>query len=407
MRVVVTGLGGICALGNKLDEIWQKVLTCKSGIEPLQGFDQANLRFKNVAQVKHFIPEDHFSQKELMLLDKFSQLMLVSTREAVNDSGIIFSDESKNSTCIITGCSIGGQDTQDTTFHDLLVEKKQNINPLSIPRIMPNAAASNISMLYGITGPTYNISTACSSGNHAIGNAFWMVRNGMCKTAITGGSETPISYGFLKAWDVLRVISPDTCRPFSKNRQGMILGEGAATLILESLETAIERKAKIYAEVVGFGMSSDAGHITKPSQHGPEMAMRAALQDANLSPTDIGYINAHGTGTLANDPMEISAIKTVFGEHAGKLAVSSTKSLHGHLLGGTGAIEALITIKALDQNVLPPTANFTEPDESCDLDVVPNAARTASYNYSMSNSFAFGGLNASIVFKKWVGKEEK
>ncbi len=267
MRVVVTGLGGICALGNNLNEIWQKVLACNSGIAPLTGFEYANLRFKNAAQVKDYNPLDHFSQKELMLLDKFSQFMLISASEAVKDSGISFTEEMKYATCIITGCSIGGQDTQDTTFHDLLVEQKQNINPLSIPRIMPNAAASNISMQYGINGPTYNISTACSSGNHAIGNAFWMVRNEMCKTAITGGSETPVSYGFLKAWDVLRVISPDTCRPFSKDRQGMILGEGAATLILESLESAQQRNANIYAEVVGFGMSSDAGHITKPSQH--------------------------------------------------------------------------------------------------------------------------------------------
>jgi nodulation protein E len=256
-------------------------------------------------------------------------------------------------------------------------------------------------MAFGITGISYTISTACSSSNHAIGNAFWSIRNGMCDMAITGGSETPFSFGFLKAWEAIRVVSPETCRPFSKGRQGMILGEGGAMLVLESLEKAKKRQAKIYGEIVGLGMSSDASHITKPNQRGAERAMQLALQDAQINPELIDYINAHGTGTVTNDPMETNAIKAVFGEHSRKLAVSSTKSMHGHLLGGTSAIEAVASLMALKENILPPTANFTEPDPECDLDVVPNEAREADIQYAMSNSFAFGGLNAVLVFRKW------
>jgi len=259
-------------------------------------------------------------------------------------------------------------------------------------------------MQFGITGFAYTISTACASSNHAIGNAFWMVRSGMCDMAVTGGSETPLNFGFLKAWEALRVVDPETCRPFSKDRQGMVLGEGGAVLILETLETALQRGAEIHAEIVGFGMSSDATHITKPDQKGPEKAMRMALNDASLSSDKIDYINAHGTGTLANDSLETAAIKAVFGDHSKKLAVSSTKSLHGHVLGGTSAIEAVITASALKYQVYPPTANYTVPDPECDLDIVPNQSRKGEMNYAMSNSFAFGGLNAVLVFKKWDGR---
>jgi nodulation protein E len=256
-------------------------------------------------------------------------------------------------------------------------------------------------MEYGITGIAYAVSTACSSSNHAIGNAFWLVRNGLCDMAITGGSEVTLSYGYLKAWEAIRVVAPDTCRPFSKTRQGMVLGEGGAMLVLESLESATKRGAKIYGEVVGFGMSSDAGHITKPNQLGAETAMQMAMEDAEISPEKIDYINAHGTGTMVNDAMETAAIKNVFGEHSKKLAVSATKSLHGHVLGGTSAIEAVATTLALKHQVFPPTANFEERDEECDLDVVPNKSRQGVINYALSNSFAFGGLNAVLAFKKW------
>jgi nodulation protein E len=298
------------------------------------------------------------------------------------------------------GTSIGGQGSMEAAYINLFKENKNRVNLFAIPRIMPNASASQITMEFGITGFSYAISTACASSNHAIGNAFWMVRNGICDMAITGGSETPLTFGFLKAWEALRVVDPETCRPFSKDRQGMILGEGGAVLVLETLESALERGVEIYAEIVGFGMSSDASHITKPDQRGPEKAMRMALKDAELSPDKIDYINAHGTGTLANDSLETAAIKSVFGEHANKLAISSTKSLHGHVLGGTSAVEAVITSLALKHQIFPPTANYTQPDAECDLDVVPNQSRTGEINYAMSNSFAFGGLNAVLVFSR-------
>lgn len=400
-RVVITGIGSICSIGKNTTEVWNNVVNCQSGIAPITVTDMSNIRFKNGAEVKNYNPTDYFSLKEIDVLDKFSQFGLIAAQEAINDANIEWTDELKENTCIITGSSIGGQDTQQTAFYDLYVEKKPGVNLFTIPRVMPNAAASHISMAFGITGFAYDISTACSSSNHAIGNAFWMIRNGMAEMAITGGSETPLSFGFLKAWEAIRVVASDTCRPFSKGRQGMILGEGAAMLILEPLESALKRNAKIYAEVVGFGMSSDASHITKPSQKGPEKAMQLALKDAEINPEAIDYINAHGTGTLANDPMETAAIKKVFGGHAKKLAVSSTKSLHGHILGGTSAVEAVITTLALKNQILPPTGNFVEADPECDLDVVPNQSRSGVMHYAMSNSFAFGGLNAVLVFRKW------
>jgi nodulation protein E len=265
---------------------------------------------------------------------------------------------------------------------------------------MENAAASRISLETGVVGPTYTVSTACSSANHAIGQAFWMVRNGMVRLAIAGGSEAVFSLGFLKAWEAMRVVSPDTCRPFSKDRRGLILGEGGAMLVLERLEEARARGAKIYGEIIGFGMSSDAFHITQPSPDGAARAVRAAIADAGLQVEDIGYINAHGTATQANDATETAAIRKVFGAHAGRLAVSSTKSMHGHTLGAAGAIEAVATLLALCHGVLPPTANFTEADPACDLDVIPNQARQKQVEYALSNSFAFGGLNAVLAFRR-------
>jgi nodulation protein E len=402
-RVVITGLGVISGLGKDVNEFWQNVTGCRSGIAPIRSMDMSNIRFQNGCEVKDYRPLDYFPAKELDILDKFSQFGLIAAREAVADAGIEWTDEQKQNTCVITGTSIGGQDSQEDTFQDLYKEGKNKVPLFSIPRIMPNAAASHITMRYGITGMSYTISTACASSNHAIGNAFWMIRNGLCSTAITGGSETPLSYGFLKAWEAIRVVAPDTCRPFSKGRQGMILGEGGAMLVLESLESARKRGAKIYGEIIGFGMSSDAGHITKPNQTGAENAMRLALRDAAIAPEAIDYINAHGTGTAANDSMETAAIKKVFNGHVQKLAVSSTKSMHGHVLGATSSIEAVVTTLALKHQVYPPTANFLEEDPECDLDIVPNEAREGKMEYALSNSFAFGGLNAVLAFRRWNG----
>ena len=265
---------------------------------------------------------------------------------------------------------------------------------------MSNAGASRIALEYGIVGPSYTISTACASASHAIGQAFWMVRHGVVDAAIAGGSEAPFSLGFLKAWEAMRIVAPDTCRPFSRDRKGLILGEGAAMLLLEPLESAQARGAKIWGEIVGFGMSSDAHHLTQPLAEGAARAMRSALGDAAVDPTAIGYINAHGTGTLANDVTETQAIRDIFGAHADKLAVSSTKSMHGHALGAAGALEAAATLMALDDGMIPPTANFSEADPDCALDVVPNTARASNIEWALSNSFAFGGLNAVLVFRR-------
>jgi nodulation protein E len=333
-------------------------------------------------------------------MDRFAQFAVIAAREATKDAGIEWIPHLLENAAIITGSCVGGQSTEDLGFHNVYKLGLNRVHPLTIPKTMANAGASHISMEFGITGPSYTISTACSSASHAIGQAFWMVRNGAAPLAITGGSEAPFSFGILKAWEALRVVSPDTCRPFSKDRSGMVLGEGGAMLVLEPLDAARARGAQIHAEIVGFGMSSDASHITQPSAQGAARAMRAALCDAHLTPEAIAYINAHGTGTQANDPTETAAIRAVFGAHADRLAVSSTKSMHGHALGAAGALEALAAILAMRDGFLPPTANFNEPDLACNLDVVPNVSREADLEYALSNSFAFGGLNAVLAFRR-------
>jgi nodulation protein E len=400
-RVVVTGTGIISAIGNNTTDFWESITQCKSGIGPYLHPFAEQIRFKNGADVKNFDGSQHLEKSDLDLMDRFAQFAVVAAKEAIHQSGFNINEDNKYRTAVICGTSIGGVHAQEQSYFELYRENKTRVHPLSIPKTMPNGAASNISMQLGITGPVYAISTACASSNHAIGNAFWLIRNGVCDQAIAGGSETPFTYTFLKAWEAIRVVAPDTCRPFSKTRQGMILGEGAGMLMMESLESAQQRGANILAEIIGFGMTSDASHITKPDQQGAEQAMRMALRDAHIKPEQIGYINAHGTGTLVNDSMEVAAIKNVFGEHANQLSISSTKSLHGHALGATSSLEAVATIMALKEGILPPTANFEEKDEACDIDIVPNVARKKDIQYALSNAFAFGGLNAVLAFKKW------
>lgn len=401
-RVVVTGLGVISALGQNAAEFWTALRECRSGIGPIDLLDCTNLRFRNGAQVWGYNPDRYFEPKAAAFLDRFAQFGVIAAREAVRHSGIEFCAALRARTAIITGSCTGGQTFEDTAFRSIYRDGANRLPPLTIPLIMANAATSSISMELGITGPAYTISTACSSASHAIGNAFWLVRNGICEAAITGGCEAPFSFGILKAWEAIRVVSPDTCRPFSKDRRGMVLGEGGAMMVIEPLEAALARGATIHAEIVGFGMSSDASHITQPSADGAAKAIRAALADAGLEPEQIGYINAHGTGTDVNDVTEAAAIRSVFGKHTERLPVSSTKSMHGHALGAAGALEALATVMALREGILPPTANFTTPDPRCDLDVVPNQARATQAEFALSNSFAFGGLNAVLAFRKFV-----
>jgi len=399
-RVAVTGIGAISAFGSTFPDLWAGLAAGRSAIRPLTLVAPGAVRFPNAAEVPDYDPMRHFEEKEELLLDRFAQFAAVAAREAVRASGIEFSPELGERTAIVLGCSGGGKSTEDDGFHHLYALKEPRVSPLTIARAMSNAGASRVSLEYGITGPVFTISTACSSANHALGQAFRMVRSGEVEVAIAGGSEAPLSMGFLKAWEAMRVVSPDTCRPFSRDRRGLILGEGGAVLVLEPVERARARGATIWGEIAGFGMSSDAHHVTQPSASGAARAMRAALADAELAPEAIRYVNAHGTGTLANDATETEAIRSVFGEHARNLLVSSTKSMHGHALGAAGALEAAATLGALHSGLIPPTANFTAPDPACDLDVVPNTPRAAQIEYAMSNSFAFGGLNAVLIFRK-------
>lgn len=399
-RVAITGIGAVCALGGDAREFWKSLRHGRSGIGPITQLDVSSLRFQNGGEARAFDPSDHFDEKQAGFLDRFAQFAVVAAREAVRDAGVEWTPQLRARTAIVTGCCVGGKITEDEGFLNVYKLNKPRVNPLTIARSMGNAGASHISMETGVTGPTFTLSTACSSANHAIGQAFWLVRDGLAEMAITGGSEAPFSFGNLKAWEAMRVVAPDTCRPFSKDRRGMILGEGGAILILEPLEAARARGARLYAEIVGFGMSSDAYHLTQPSVDGPARAMQMALCDGGIAPEQVGYINAHGTATPANDPTEIAAIRAALGARAEKVAVSSTKSMHGHALGAAGAIEAAATALALSHSLLPPTANFTEPDPECDLDVIPNVARPAEVECALSNSFAFGGLNAVLAFRR-------
>jgi nodulation protein E len=398
-RVAITGMGVICALGRNRQELWDALSSGRPAIGPIESVDIEDLRFRNGAQVRGYDPAAHFDDNRSALLDRFAQFALIAAREAVQDSGVQLTPELRENTAVITGSSMGGQSSQDAGFVDLYRLDRHRVHPLTIPRTMANAGASHISMELGVVGPTYTVSTACSSSNHSLGQAFRMVRDGEVEMAIAGGSEAPFSPGILKAWEAMRVISTDTCRPFCKDRRGMILGEGGAMFVLEPWEVARARGARIRGEIVGFGMSADAYHLTQPAVDGPIRSIRAALRDAELSPREIGYINAHGTGTSGNDACEANAIRTVFDQHTDSLPVSSTKSMHGHALGGAGALEAAATVLALQEGLLPPTANFTTLDPECDLDVIQNQARKLRVEYALSSSFAFGGLNAVLVFR--------
>jgi nodulation protein E len=396
-RVAITGVGAISSLGRTAAEFAESLRLGRPGIGPVESCDMSQMRFQNGAEVKNYSHQPYFDDRRADFMDRFAQFAVIAAREAVEDSGVVWTPELRETAAIITGSCVGGQSTEDLGFVEIYKFNRNRVHPLTIPKTMANAGASHISMEFGITGPSFTISTACSSAAHAIGQAFWMVRSGITDLAITGGSEAPFSVGILKAWEAMRVVSPETCRPFSKDRRGMILGEGGAMLVLEPLEAAQARGASIHAEIVGFGMSADACHITQPSAEGAARAMRAALRDCGLAREDIGYINAHGTATLANDPTETTAIRSLFGAHADRLAVSSTKSMHGHALGAAAALECLATVIALRDGVLPPTANYREPDPDCDLDVIPNHARCKRVEYALSNSFAFGGLNAVLA----------
>jgi nodulation protein E len=399
-RVVITGLGIVSPLGKNVANVTARLRTGRTAIGPLTIIPTEGLITKIGAEVCDFDPTAYFADRQMSLLDRCAQFALVASREAIGQSGLSFRDGLGQRTATIIGAGVGGMTTLDDGFHRVYAEGLKRIHPLTIPKFMISAAMSHITMEHGITGPSFTVASACASANHAIGVAFHMVRAGSVDVAVTGGTEAVFTFGTIMGWDALRVMAPDMCRPFSRNRRGMVLGEGAAIMVLENRARAEARGAEILAEIVGFGMSSDAADIVLPSVTGATSAMRACLADARLTAEEVGYINAHGTGTLANDVTETKAIHMVFGDHARKLAVSSTKAMHGHALGASGALELAATVMALRQGFIPPTANFAEADPDCDLDYVPNEARAARVEVAMSNSFAFGGHNAVLAIRR-------
>jgi nodulation protein E len=401
-RVVVTGLGAVTPLGHTVATYWANLKQGVSGIGSITlTATPEELSQKVAAEVKDFDPLKHFEERELSTLDRVSQIAVVAAREAIAQAAITFDMPLSLRTATIIGTGVGGQTTLDESFRRVYRENRSRVFPLTIPKLMANAPASQISMFCGLRGPAFAVASACASATHAIGLAFHMVRSGQVDCAVTGGTEACITFGTLRGWEAMRVMAPDACRPFSIDRKGLILGEGAAMLVLEPLDRARARGAQILGEIVGFGMSADAADLTAPDLGGMVRAMEGALTDGKLNAQDIQYVNAHGTGTAVNDLTETQALHQVFGAHADKLAVSSTKSMVGHALGAAGALEMVAMLLAVREAVVPPTIGYLGPDPACDLDYVPNEARAMTIDAAISNSFAFGGLNAVLAVKKF------
>lgn len=396
-------MGVISPIGQTVATFRQNLFAGVCGIESVRfSYRGSDVRFP-AAPVKDFNPEEWIDPKKVSLLDRFSQFAVAAAIQAHRDSGLTLTPALAERTAVITGTGVGGQNTLEESYMKLLDTKSSpRVHPFTIPRLMANAGSSQISMALGIKGPGFTVASACASAIHAIGVTLHMLRSGFIDAAITGGSESCLTFGTLKGWEALRVMAPDVCRPFSGQRAGMVLGEGAAMFMLETLEHAQKRGARIYAELAGFGMSSDAKDITTPDVQGAARAVINAIKDSGIAPGDFDYINAHGTGTRVNDVTETAAIKHVFGEHAAKLAISSSKSQFGHALGGAGALEMLATVLALCDNIAPPTLNYIEKDPECDLDYVPNKSRPMTIRAALNNSFAFGGLNAVVALRKLI-----
>jgi nodulation protein E len=401
-RVVVTGLGAVTPIGTTVDEFWAGMHQGRCGVSALGGFPLEDLKILIAAQIKDFDHKarlKHFQRDKIILhADRYSWFAAAAADEAVKMAGLQVPVADPYRAACIIGSGAGGLVTYETAYRDLFIHNKRATHPLTLLRIIGSSASAHVGIEYGIKGPTFATCSACSTATHAIGVARDYIRHGLVDVAIAGASESVINYGTMKAWQALHVLSPDGCFPFSKKRNGTVLGEGAGLLVLESLEHAKARGARILAELAGYSMTSDSKDMVNPDTEGPREAMRLALEDARLPPTAIDYLNAHGTATTINDRNETRAIKEVFGAHANKLAISSTKSMHGHPLGAGGGIEAIACIKAMMEGWVPPTIGLDAPDPECDLDYVPNVGRDMKVAYTMSNSFAFGGLNAVLVF---------
>ncbi|MDD3223175.1 MAG: beta-ketoacyl-ACP synthase II [Clostridium sp.] len=410
-RVVITGMGAVTPVGNNVADFWNSISNGKVGIDFIKAFDNTDFKAKLAAEVKDFDPEEYLDRKEAKRMDRFCQLAIASSQQAVDDSKLNFEDENMDRVGVILGCGIGGIGTIETQVKKLNEKGPNRVTPMLIPMIISNMASGNIAIRYGAKGICTTIVTACASSNNAIGESFQKIKTNQADIMFSGGTEaavTPISIaGFASLTTLSKSTDPKRASiPFDAERNGFVMGEGSAVLILEEYEHAIKRNAKIYAEVVGYGATCDAYHITAPSPDGEggAKAILMSIEDAGIKPSDVSYINAHGTSTQANDSTETNAIKEVFKEDAYKIPISSTKSMTGHLLGAAGAIEAVICVKALQDGFIPPTAGLEVKDPECDLDYVPKVGRKADLKYALSNSLGFGGHNASILLKKWSGR---
>ncbi|MCB1507157.1 MAG: beta-ketoacyl-[acyl-carrier-protein] synthase family protein [Hyphomicrobiaceae bacterium] len=396
-RVVVTGLGMVTPIGLDSNETWASIKEGKCGVSRVENFPLGDLYIHIAGEIKGFDPATHVKSKKVQYGDRYSWFAGRAADEAWTMSGLPTPYVNPYRACCIIGSGAGGYSTVETAYRDLFIHNKKATHPLTLLRIIGSSASAHVGIEYGIKGPTFATCSACSTATHAIGLAYDYIRNGLVDVGVAGASEAVLTYGSMRTWQAMRVLSPDGCFPFSKKRNGTVLGEGAGILVLEEYEHAKRRGATILAELMGFGMSSDSKDMVNPDIEGPRSAMQFALEDAGLDPSEIDYLNAHGTATALNDVNETNAIKDVFGEHAYKMAISSTKSMHGHLLGAGGGVEAGICIKAINEGFIPPTVGYSDPDPKCDLDYVPNEGRSQKVRYTMSNSFAFGGLNAVLV----------
>jgi len=397
-RIVVTGLGGLCCLGSNAGEIWDAMRNGVCGIGPLTIADKHDLKTAIAGQVVE-LPEHDFDQRKLASTGRFGLLAALAADEALRQAGLSANERPGMRIGSVIGVGVFGADSVEKAYRDVFLGGRKRTEILTVPRAMPSSAAVHVSMLHGLNGPVFGVTSACASGNHAFSTALDMLRSGRADAIVAGGSDAPLSYGIVKAWEAMRILAKTGCRPFSADREGLVLGDGAGALVLETLESAEKRGAPILAELAGAGLSADASDIVAPTLEGPVAAMRECLADAGLEPAEVDYVNAHGTATIGNDKTETAAIREVFGDHADKLSVSSTKSMHAHCLGASSALEAIACIQAIRDGIVPPTVNYTEPDPECDLDVTPNKARERTVKVALSNAFAFGGANAVVAFK--------
>ncbi len=397
-RVVVTGVGAVTPIGLDVNEYWASLKAGRSGISRIENWPLEDLYIHIAGEIKGFDPAKHVKSRRTQYGDRYSWFAGRAADEAWAQSGLAIPAANPYRVAAIIGSGAGGMSTTESAYRDLFILNKKATNPLTLLRIIGSSAAAHVGIELGIKGPTFATCSACSTATHAIGLGIDYIRHGQVDVAVTGASEAVLTYGGLRVWQAMRVLSPEGCFPFSKKRNGTVLGEGAGILVLEELEHAKKRGAKILAEVLGYGLSSDSKDMVNPDVDGPRIAMQTALADAGLQPSDIDYLNAHGTATTLNDANETNAIKMVFGDLAAKLSISSTKSMTGHLLGAGGAVEAIACIKAIEEGFVPPTINLHEPDPKCDLDYTPNVGKAKKIKYALSNSFAFGGLNAVLAF---------